>query len=166
MTNLLPLWRIEEELEALVNSVDTCPEELQEQLEAQITRYLGAEASKVDQVGAVLTSFDATMESAKREIERLRARQQSVQKAAERLEAYILRVLHARGDQPLKGRNVTLSVRHTEALVIDDPGAVPAEWKRQTVSIDIPKDPIKKALKAGESVPGVHIERKDHLQRK
>jgi hypothetical protein len=65
MTNLMPLWRIEEELEALVNSADLCPEELHEELEARIAQYLGAEASKIDQVGAMLSSFDAVAENAK-----------------------------------------------------------------------------------------------------
>jgi hypothetical protein len=97
MTNLMPLWKIEEQLEALVNCADSCPEELREELQARIAEYLGAEASKIDQVGAMLTSFDAVAESAKVEIARLRERQQRAERSAERLEAYVLHVLRARG---------------------------------------------------------------------
>jgi hypothetical protein len=166
MNDLEPLWKIEEELRALVDSVETCPEELRAELEARIARYVGAEIDKVDRVGAVLSSLDGVAANAKAEIDRLRARQQSAERARARLEDYVLRVLRERDGQPLKGRNVTLSVRHSEALIVDDPDAVPAEWKRTTVVVDVPKDPLKKAIKAGQEIPGAHIERRDSLQRR
>lgn len=167
MSDLLaPLWQIEETLRTLVDSVETCPDELRAELEAQIAEYLGAEVEKVDRVGAVLSSLEGVAANAKAEIDRLRARQQSAERARARLEEYVLRVLRERDEQPLKGRNVTFSVRHSEALIVDDADAVPAEWKRTTVTVDIPKDVLKKALKAGLEVPGAHIERRDNLQRR
>jgi hypothetical protein len=166
MNNLEPLWEIEEELRALVDSAETCPEELRAELEERIARYVGAEIDKVDRVGAVLSSLDGVAANAKAEIDRLRTRQQSAERARARLEDYVLRVLRERDGQPLKGRNVTLSVRHSEALIVDDPEAVPPEWKRTTVVVDVPKDPIKKAIKAGSVIPGAHIERRDSLQRR
>jgi len=60
-------------------------------LEARIAEYVTAEAQKVDRVAAVLASFDAVAANAKTEIERLRARQQSAEKAAQRLEAALVR---------------------------------------------------------------------------
>jgi hypothetical protein len=167
MTSLMPLWRIERELEILLDSMDMCPtDELRTELEMRISEYMSAEASKIDHVGWVFTSLDNVVESAKREAERLRLRQQVAERTAARLEQYVLSVLRRRDGRPLKGNVTTLSLRHSEVLIIDNPDAVPTEWKRSTLSVDIPRDPIKKALRAGESVPGVHIERKDHLQRK
>jgi len=166
MSALQPLWQIEDELQALLDSLDTCPDELREELEARIARYVTAEVEKVDRVGAVLTSLEGVQSNAKTEIERLRARQQAAQTAAARLEAYMLRVLQQRDGKLLKGRTTTFSVRRSEALVVDDAGAVPEEWKRTTVTVDIPKDPIKRALKAGEDVPGVHLEQRESLQRR
>lgn len=166
MQDLQPLWQIEEELAALVDSLDTCPEELRAELEAQITAYLGAEIEKVDRVGAVLSSLEGVAANAKAEIDRLRARQQSAERARARLEEYVLRVLRERDEQPLKGRNVTFSVRHSEALIVDDPNAVPAEWKRTTVVVDVPKDPVKKAIKSGLEIPGAHIEHRESLVRR
>ncbi len=78
----------------------------------------------------------------------------------------MLRVLRQRDGKSLKGRTTTFSVRHSDALIVDDPGSVPEEWKRTTVTVDIPKDPIKKAIKAGEDVPGVHLEQRESLQRR
>jgi hypothetical protein len=166
MNDLEPLWEIEETLRELMDSTETCPDELRAELEARIARYVGAEIDKVDRVGAVLSSLDGVAANARTEIDRLRARQQSAERARARLEDYVLRVLRERDGQPLKGRNVTLSVRHSEALIVDDPEAVPAEWKRTTVTVDVPKDPIKKAIKAGQEVPGAHIEHRESLQRR
>ena len=166
MNALQPLWQIEDELAALVDSLDTCPDDLKPELEARIVQYVGAEVDKVDRIAAVLSSLEYQAANAKAEIERLRGRQQSAEKAAVRLEAYVLHVLRQRDGKPLKGRNVTFSVRHSEALIISDPQLVPAQWKRTTISIDIPKDPIKKAIKAGEAVPGTHIEQRESLQKK
>ena len=166
MNDLEPLWKIEENLRALVDCVETCPDELRDELEAEIAQYLGSEVEKVDRVSAVLASLEGVAANAKTEIDRLRARQQSAERARARLEDYVLRGLRERDGQPLKGRNVTLSVRRSEALIIDDQDAVPAEFKRTTVVVDVPKDPLKKAIKAGLEIPGAHIETRDNLQRR
>ena len=71
---LEPLWRIEDELEALLNSVDTCPDELLPELEQRIELYLAQEIEKVDRLAAVLTQFEHVEANAKSEIDRLRAR--------------------------------------------------------------------------------------------
>jgi hypothetical protein len=78
----------------------------------------------------------------------------------------VLRLLQQREGKPLKGRNVTFSIRKSEALIITDANAVPAEWKRITQTVDIPKDPVKRALKAGAEIPGVAIEERENLARK
>jgi hypothetical protein len=166
LNDLMPLWRIEQELEALVDSLDTCDAELKPELEARIAEYITAEVDKVDRVDAVLASLDGVAENAKREIERLRVRQQSAEKASRRLEGYLLHVLRERGGKPLKGRNVTLSMRKTEALTIVTPELVPEKFKRTTITVDIPKTAVKEAIKAGEDVPGVVLQQNEHLVRK
>ena len=42
MKDLEPLWKIEDELTALVDSVDTCPDHLKPELEARIAQYLAS----------------------------------------------------------------------------------------------------------------------------
>jgi hypothetical protein len=166
MTNLEPLWLIEETLAALINSADVCEPELRPELEMKIAEYISASMAKVDAVASVLASFDDVVENAKREIERLRARQQAAEKAAARLEQYVLRVIRQREGKPLRGCNTTLSMRHSESLVIDDPDAVPPEWKQTTVQVNIPKDPVKRAIRDGQEIPGVHVEQHEHLVRR
>ena len=153
---MAPLWQIEDELQTLLDSLDTCPPELLEELETRIAKYVSAEIEKVDKVGAVLASLESVQANAKAEIERLRAQ----------LEAYVLRVIRQRDGKPLRGRNTTFSMRRTEALTIVAPELVPDRFKRTTVTIDIPKTAIKQALKDGEEVPGVVLQQNEHLVRK
>jgi hypothetical protein len=166
MKALEPLWQISAELQMLLDSVVTCEPELLPELEQRIARYLAGEAAKVDNIAQVFSSLDGVAANAKAEIERLRARQQSAEKAAERLEAYVLQVLRERDGRPLRGHNFTLSTRRSEALIIDDPAAVPDEWKRKTLVVDILKDPLKRAIRGGAAVSGVHLEPREHLVRK
>jgi hypothetical protein len=162
----LTLYAIEEDLQSLLDSVEVCPEELRPELEARIAEYVGSEIAKVDGVGRVLSSLDAVQSHARAEIERLRARQKSAENNAERLKAYILHVLAQRDGKPLKGNYVTFFASRSEAVIIDDPETVPAEWKRTTVSVDIPKEPVKRAIKAGQTIPGAHIEQREYLGRR
>lgn len=159
----LTLYALESELESLLDSVETCPDELREELEERITEYVSAEAVKVDNVGKVLSQLDSVQAHARSEIERLRIRQQAAERAQRNLEVYILHLLARRNGQPLKGKNITLFARRTEVLIIDDPDAVPAEWKRTTLQVDILKEPIKRAIKEGATIAGVHIEPREHL---
>lgn len=164
--NLEPLHQIESDLTDLLESMDACPDELKPELEQRIAEYVRKEAAKVDRIGAVFATLEAVQTNAKAEIDRLRARQYSAASAAGRLERYILHILHERDGKPLKGQNTTLSARHTEALVVTDSQLVPEQWKRTTITVEIPKDPIKRALKAGEDIPGVALEQHEHLVRK
>jgi hypothetical protein len=125
-----------------------------------------AEVQKVDSIDRVFRMLEYTRTNAKAEIDRLQKRKQAAERSAERLEGYLLNILRARGGVPLKGRNVTFSIRHSEALVVLDSNAVPDCWKRTTITVDIPKDPLKKALKEGEEVPGVMLEEREHLSRR
>jgi hypothetical protein len=162
----LSLYRIEEELQSLLDSLDVCPDELRPELEQRIAAYVTAEIDKIDRVGAVLSSLDNVAAHARAEIERLRLRQQSAERAGQRLADYVLHVLRQRDGRPLKGRNVTFSVRRSESVVIDDLNQIPDRFKRVTVTTDVPKIPVRDAIKAGQTIPGAHLEQHENLQRK
>jgi hypothetical protein len=166
MNELEPLWQIEEQLTALLDSIDTCPDDLKDELEARIAEYLEKGVDKVDRIAHVFSSLDGIATNAKTEIERLRSRAQAAEKSAKRLEGYVLHVLRQRGGEPLRGRNNTFQARRSEALIITDPQLVPEEWKRTTVTVDIPKDPLKRAIKAGQDIPGATIQYGEYLVRR
>lgn len=166
MSVIAPLWRIETELIEMLDSLDVCEESLRPELEEKIAAYVEASVEKVDRIDHVLASLDNVSVNAKAEIARLSERRQVAERAAERLKKYVLRVIEMRGGGPLRGANVTLTTRRSDALIVDDPAAVPAEWKRSTVVVDVPKEPLKKALKGGATIPGAHIEERLNLVRK
>ena len=166
MTALEPLYKIEAELEALVDSLDTCPDELRPELEARIAHYMGQEVEKVDRVNAVLSALEYTAKNARTEIDRLRDRAQAADRAAERLKSYVLHVVQQRDGGPLRGRNVTFTARESEAVIVQDPGLVPEEFRRTVISVEVQKEAVKRALRAGQEVPGVTLERRPYLMRR
>jgi hypothetical protein len=48
--------------------------------------------------------------------------------------------------------------KNPPAVIIDDGAQVPAQYKKQTVTIAPDKTKIKAAINAGEKVPGAHLE--------
>ena len=57
-----------------------------------------------------------------------------------------------------------LSYRKSEAVVFTDEAVIPAEYKKEKLTVSIDKTEIKKALKAGTEVPGAVIEVRQNLQ--
>lgn len=165
---LQPLWQIEEELVALLDSIETCPDEFQPELQQRITEYLAREATKVDQTAYVLKTLDYEQQAAADEIARLSDRKRAAKASQDRLETYLCRIIAARGGKKLVGDTNTLSVRASDAVLILDEAAIPAQYIVEKVVIEkrVDKVEIKKALKAGEEVPGADLEFRSSLVRK
>ena len=165
---LQPLWQIEEELVALLDSIETCPDEFQPELQQRITEYLAREATKVDQTAYVLKTLDYEQQAAADEIARLSDRKRAAKASQDRLETYLCRIIAARGGKKLVGDTNTLSVRASDAVLILDEAAIPAQYIVEKVVVEkrVDKVEIKKALKAGEEVPGADLEFRSSLVRK
>jgi hypothetical protein len=167
-SSLAPLWQISETLQALLESVATCPDDLKPELQAQIDNFLGKEAAKTDQVAHVLAALEYEARAADDEIARLEDRKNAAKAAKDRLEAYVCRVIQARGVKTLNGDTNTLSVRPSDAVVIIDESLLPSEYviEKVVTTKSIDKAAIKKALKAGEEVAGADLEFRSNLQRR
>jgi hypothetical protein len=165
---LQPLWAIEAELTALLDSIGTCPDELQPELQARIQEYTTREAAKVDQTAHVLAALDYEQKAAADEMARLAERIRTAKAAQDRLEKYLCRIIAARGGQKLIGTTNTLSTRPSDAVVIVDEAAIPACYVVEEVVTTrrVDKAAIKKALKAGREVPGADLEYRDNLVRR
>ena len=165
-TALAPLWTIESDLLALVESVETCPDELREELDAKIAAYVGTEAVKLDHINSVYALLEGQMAACDSELERLTERKRAVRGSKERLDQYLLHVIQLRDGAALEGKTVRFSARHSDAVVILDAAAIPDAYKRTTVVVDVSKDAIKRAIKAGETVPGADLEFRTSLVRR
>lgn len=88
------------------------------------------------------------------------ARRKALEGRAERLTAYLLSNMQHAGISKIESPHFCLSVRsNPAAVVINEPGLIPAEFMRQPEppppSPD--KTAIKEAIKAGKEVPGAHL---------
>ena len=165
-TALEPLWQIDETLRALMESIETCPDELKPELQADIERYLGKEVAKVDQTAHVLASLEYEEKAAGDEMARLAERKRVAKAARDRLESYLCRIIAARGGAPLKGKTNTLSLRTSDAVVVVDEDAIPDLYRPMKEVYTVDKTAIKKALKNGVDIPGVDLEFRSNLQRR
>jgi hypothetical protein len=193
-TELMSLWKIEEELTALLDTIEATPDDLLPEIEAAIAEYAERSAEKVDGIAHVLAALDWEQKAAADEIVRLQERKKAAKASQDRLEQYVCRVIALRGAK-LQGKTNTLSVRPSEAVKLTDEKQIPIVYQRVAVKmprvlwvlvmrgvddetlrqlnscgafdekIDTPLDPIKRALKAGEVVPGAELEQRSNLRR-
>ncbi len=164
-TALQPLWQIEAELVALLDTIDGCPDELLPEIQERINGYLCMERRKVDSISAVLAMCEQVAQAASDEMDRLAARKKAAEKSQESLEAYVVRVMQGRGVRKLEGATGALSLRKSERVVVTNEDAVPEWFKHQRTETKVSAGAIKAALKAGEDVPGAVLEQRDNLQR-
>jgi hypothetical protein len=123
---------------------------------------------KAQAVGHMVRSIEASAAAMKQWAQDATERARSAQARADALREYLSINLQACGIQKVEGPGISLSFRKSSAVVIDEPGLVPAEYMRQPEPP--PPAPDKRAigdaLKAGAAVPGAHIETRLNLQLK
>ena len=154
------LVEIQDHLEALFDSLDMTEEgsDLREQCEAEIAAYLEAEVRKVDSIAGYLAHCEAQQAFASAEVKRLQERKQSYVRKQERIEGYIQRVIEASGKPRLDGRTSSLLLKTCPPSVeVVDESEVPQEFWRTVVSESVDKTAAARALKSGESIPGLRL---------
>lgn len=90
----------------------------------------------------------------KQEEEKLAKRRRSCENAAQRCKDYLS---HALDGEKLKTARVSVFYKSSESVTIDDLGSLAEEYIR-IPEPQADKTAIKKAIKAGETVTGAHIE--------
>jgi hypothetical protein len=156
----MTLYEISDHLVALLDTVDLCETDTQRaECEAEIDRTIEAQLNKVDNVNRFFSYLESQTDLAEREIKRIKARGAVFANLYERLEQYVIRGMQIRNLRKIEGDTSKLTLRtNTPGVEIDDEAAVPAKFKTiipATFTID--KRSIKKAIDAGEDVPGAHL---------
>lgn len=101
----------------------------------------------------------------KEEEDRLRSRRQAIENKAQRLLEYLSEEMQAANLTKINGDTVSLTLQKNSqgSVIIDDPGKLPAKYLvPQPAKVD--KTGINTAIKAGDSVPGAHVEYGTHLR--
>lgn len=126
------------------NALLTLEDELQEKGENCI-KYLDSVQDKIDAAKANKKKLDAYIKT-------LENRKKRVEKAC----IYALDTLQVKSI--MTGWGEMKIKKNPPSVIIDDLTQIPTQYQRQKIQVDIDKVAIKAAIKAGEEVPGAHLE--------
>jgi hypothetical protein len=158
MADSLTLYQLEDDLAALVETLECADSEQRQELIARIEETELRTADKCDAMARFVSGLSHQERYADAEIERLTARRDAIKAARERLQNYILYVMHTRGLKKLEGRTSTICLRkNPDSVEITDEASIPAEYKSVKTEVTPRKNDIKAALKAGKAVAGARL---------
>lgn len=124
--------------------------------------------TKAQSVGFMVRSIEADAAAMKEWAKTATDRAKAAEARAESLRDYLQRCMEATGIEKIEGPGIAISFRKSSAVIVNEPGLIPAEYMRQPETP--PPAPDKKAIgdaiKAGKEVPGAHIEARKSLQLK
>lgn len=147
--------------EQLVN-LDLPPEVVRDTLEG----LSGDLEHKAQNVAMMVRSLEADAAAVKQWAKDAAERAKSIEARADNLKDYLASNLSAAGIERIEGPGVRITWRKSSAVVIDEPGLIPAEFMR--VPEPPPSAPDKKAIadaiKSGNAIPGAHVEQRRNLQ--
>jgi hypothetical protein len=131
-----PLYVIEDQLAALVETAELVSPEQEQEFRAEFQAALTAAVEKRDRVGQFLAHLEQQIDFAKFEIDRLRQRKATCERALVRLEDYVIGTIENLGTdgkgkyRRLEGKTTTFSLRACPPSVeVTDESAIPAEYK-------------------------------------
>lgn len=120
--------------------------------------------AKIEGCALFVKNLEADAAAIKAEEARLAERRRVIERKAENMRAYIARSMQTFGDPKLETARVALSFRKSEGLVITDESALPDVFITAKITTVPDKAAIKKAIKAGQTVPGATLEVRQNLQ--
>lgn len=113
-----------------------------------------AREDKVKQIALAYKNLGAEVAALKKEEEAFAERRKATQKRMESCKSYLDYALHG---ESYKSTEVCCTYRKSDAVIVDDMAAIPESYLRYAAPEPC-KDDIKKALKAGEQIPGCRLE--------
>ena len=131
-----------------------------------LTGMAGALEAKSVNVAAVVLSLDGFAEQIKAAEERMAQRRKAIENRAKNLRTYLLKCMQLANVPKIQTPELRLSIRkNPPSVVVDEPTEVPAKFWRfpEPPPPSIDKDSIKAAIKAGEEVPGAHVEQNERI---
>ena len=164
MSSLPTLYTISGDLLAILNELEENGGELTPDLEQALAITEGQFTEKAVDYGLAILNLDAMAEAAKAEKERLAGLQKFYENAKKRLAETLSGAMRALDHPKVETPTLRLSLRHTQATEIDNADDIPARFKMTKVETVIDKAAVKKAIVAGEDVPGAHLNDNYNLQ--
>ena len=137
-----PLYVIEDHLAALIETAELVSPEQEQEFRAEFQAALTAAVEKRDRVGQFLAHLEQQIGFARFEIERLRQRKATCERALARLEEYVIETIQNLGTdsrgkyRKLEGKTTTFSLRACPPSVeVTDESAIPGIYKTLTLKL-------------------------------
>lgn len=163
LSDLPSLYELERDLLAVFDEIRICDEEGIEpppETLARIAAFTDATMEKRDRVCKFMRHVESTELAIEDEIDRLRERKKSIQRAKERMERYIMDVMAMMGVERISGNAHEIRLRNNPPHVeITDQNAVPETYFYQPPlpPLALSKKMIAEDLKAGVEIPGAKM---------
>lgn len=119
---------------------------------------------KLEGCGIFVKNCKAEAEAIKAEEKRLKERREILDKRIDRMEEYMLYSMDRTGTDKLETARVSISTRKSDAVVVGDISLVPEKYTKTKVDVTVDKTAAKKAMKAGEQIPGLGMVFRTNLQ--
>ena len=146
-------------LDALAEIEDLPPESIADTLEG----ITGAWEDKALNVARYIRNLEAEAVAIEEAKKRMGARGKAAANQAARLKAYLEAELKRTGLKP-KAPDLALRLQNNpRSVAIDDAAIIPNDYRRTETVTSLLKAEIGAALKAGEEIPGAHLERSQRL---
>jgi len=137
-----PLYVIEDQLAALIETAELVSPEQEQEFRAEFQTALASAVEKRDRVGQFLAHLEQQIDFAKFEIDRLRQRKATCERALARMENYVIETIENLGTdskgryRALEGKTTTFGLRGCPPSVeVIDESAIPAEYKTLTLKL-------------------------------
>jgi hypothetical protein len=120
--------------------------------------------NKGENILSFLQKLDDIEEQAKRRKKEIDTYIKDIANKKKRLEKACLYALdNMQVKSILTSKGEIKAKKNPPSVVIDDLTQIPTQYQRQKIQVDIDKVAIKAAIKAGEEVPGAHLEQATSL---
>lgn len=113
--------------------------------------------TKLENIALYIKNTEAEAAAIKAEEEKLKARRERLENKAKRLREYVINSMKENKDEPLKTARCEVSIKDNEKTDITDLDSIPEAFIKVKVEKNPDKTAIKKAIKAGQKVPGAQI---------
>jgi len=139
-----PLYLIEDHLAALIETAELVSPAQEQEFRVEFQAALNAAVEKRDHVGHFLAHLEQQIDFARFEIDRLRQRKATCERALARLEDYVIETIENLGTdskgryRKLEGKTTTFSLRACPPSVeVTDELAIPSEHKTLTLRLRV-----------------------------
>ena len=166
--NDLNLYRIGSETQQLYERViDTLDSETGE-VDLEAVTALEAKKEEFAMVAinyaTVIRMLQRKTEEADAEIKRMAAIKDKLGRTVETMTKTLSAACQGLGFDKINGLTAAISFRKSEQTIIDNAEMLPLEFVKEKITYAPDKTAIKNAIKAGQDVPGAHIETLNNIQ--